>query len=246
VKPSEVKHPESWTFFDKIYCISLDTRIDRREQVKKQFAELGFLDRVEFVIVAKHATNQEKGIYQSHMKCLNKGIESGAQHILVFEDDVFFERFDPHALRRTCRYLEKLPTWNALFLGCMIDGSSRTDEKNLKKITHRTLAHAYALNRPFAQTLAQKKWNGTPFDEFLRLHNNDYYAIYPMCAFQGLSGTDNRRVAIDRIRRLLGGLPFIQKVNELYHNHTIPLLSLTVGVILGGAFGIALLAYKIW
>jgi GR25 family glycosyltransferase involved in LPS biosynthesis len=246
VNQPEVIQPDSWTFFDKIYCISLDKRIDRREQAKKQFTDLGILDRVEFVIVAKHPTNQEVGIYQSHMKCLNKGIDSGAQHILVFEDDVFFERFDPHALHRACRYLEDLPGWNGLFLGCMIDGSSRTEEKSLKKITHRTLAHAYALNQPFAKELVKKEWSGTPFDEFLRLHNKDYYAIYPMCAFQGLSGTDNRRVAIDRMRRLLGGLPFIQKVNELYHNHTVPLLSLTVGITLAAVIGLSLLVGKLW
>lgn len=246
MNPPEVKQPDSWSFFDKIYCISLDKRIDRREQAKKQFREIGILDRVEFVIAAKHPTNPEEGIYQSHMKCLNKGIESGGQHILVFEDDVFFEKVDPHALRRACNYLENATTWNGLFLGCMIDGSSRTEEKSLHKITHRTLAHAYALNRPFAKLLVQEKWNGTPFDEFLRLHNKDYYALYPMCAFQGLSGTDNRRMAIDRIRRMFGGLPFIQKINELYHNHTIPLLSLTIGVALGAILGIVLLAYKVW
>jgi hypothetical protein len=245
VNPPEVIYPDSWSFFDKIYCISLDKRIDRREQAKKQFADQGFLERVEFVVVAKHPTNQEEGIYLSHMKCLKKGIDSGAQNILVFEDDVFFDRFDPHVLQRACEYLQKLPRWNGFFLGCMIDGSKSTDEKNLKKITHRTLAHAYALNRPFAKELAMKGWNGTPFDEFLRLHNKDYYAIYPMCAFQGLSGTDNQRVAIDRIRRLFGGLPFIQKINELYHNHTTLLLSLTVGVILGGLLGIGLLANKL-
>ena len=37
----EVKQPDIWTFFDKIYCISLDKRIDRREQAKKQFAQVG-------------------------------------------------------------------------------------------------------------------------------------------------------------------------------------------------------------
>ena len=242
----EVKQPDTWAFFDRIYCISLDKRIDRREQAKKQFARVGLLDQVEFVIVEKHPTNQEKGIYQSHMKCLHKGLDSGANHILVFEDDVFFERFDPKALLRACQCLKKIPDWNGLFLGCMIDGSSRTKEKNLNKITHRTLAHAYALNRPFAKELVQKSWDGTPFDEFLRLHNKNYYALYPMCAFQGLSGTDNQRVAIDRVRRLFGGLPFIQKINELYHNRTFLLLCITVGVTLGVVLGVSFLTFKIW
>jgi GR25 family glycosyltransferase involved in LPS biosynthesis len=180
------------------------------------------------------------------MKCLNEGIDSGAHRILVFEDDVFFRKVDPPALHRACNYLENTSNWNGLFLGCMVDGSSRTEEKSLVKITYRTLAHAYALNRSFAEELVKKEWAGIPFDEFLRHHNKDFYALYPMCAFQGLSGTDNQRVAIDRIRRLFGGLPFIQKMNELYHNHPMPLLGATVGISVGLVLAAAFLAFKVW
>lgn len=241
----EVKQPDSWTFFDKIFCISIDARSDRREQVKKQFAEVGILDRVEFFIVAKHPTNQEQGIFESHMACLHRGLAAGGDHILVFEDDVFFRRYDPSALRRVCDHLETRGKWDGLFLGCMIDGSARTENENLMKIKHRTLAHAYALNRPFAEKLVENNWQGVPFDEFLRQNQEEFYAIYPMFAFQGLSGTDNQRVAIDRVRRLLGGLPFIQKVNELYHNHTLPLLGATAGITMAGVLLLALLLLRV-
>ncbi len=238
----EVIQPGSWTFFDKIYCISIDKRVDRRKQAKEQFSNQGILERVEFVIVSKHPIKQEKGIFQSHMKCLKMGLKAGARNILIFEDDVFFKGVDLLNLHRACNYLKTVPLWNGLFLGCITNGSNRTSEKNLVKINYRCLAHAYALNQSFAEKIVNNDWCGKPFDELLQDNNEEFFALYPMCAFQGLAGTDNQTMTIDRIRRLFGGLPFIQKVNELYHNHTKPLLSITLGIFIG----FALLVYRVW
>lgn len=230
------KQPDSWSFFDKIYCISLATRNDRREEARRQFAGVGVLDRVEFVITEKHSDNPEKGIFESHMHCLKKGLDAQAGKILVFEDDIFFERFDLQALHEICRYMELIPGWNGLFLGCITDGSQKTGHKGLVKITYRCLAHAYALNRSFAQKIVQEPWCDIPFDELLRRHNSDFYALYPMCAFQGPASSDNKTVVIDRMRRICGGLPFIQKANEFYQNHKMLLW----------VFGLSLLPVIAW
>ena len=208
-----------WDFFDKVYCISIDARTDRREQVRKQFADVGLLERVEFVIVAKHPENQEKGIFESHMQCLQKGLDDNAHHILVFEDDVFFQNFDVQNLSSSCSFLDRKTEWNGFFLGCITAGSRKTKEKSLVRIKYRCLAHAYALNQSFVKRLVQETWSGIPFDELLRRRQSDFFALYPMCAFQGLSGTDNQTVVIDRMRRIFGGLPFIQKANQFYQNH---------------------------
>jgi GR25 family glycosyltransferase involved in LPS biosynthesis len=228
VNQSAIK-PDCWAFFDKIYCISLHERQDRREAARKEFAQVGLQERVEFVLVAKHPDNPEQGIFESHLICLRKGLKAKAKHILIFEDDVFFQRFDPHALHQACASLEADTKWKALFLGCITYKSRRADNRHLAAIRYRCLSHAYAVHRSFAEQLVQEEWNGIPYDMLLRQYNNDqynneFYAPCPMCAFQGLEGTDNQTVVIDRVRRLLGGLPFIQKMNELYQNHTIPLL----------------------
>jgi GR25 family glycosyltransferase involved in LPS biosynthesis len=241
VKQPDTGQPDCWAFFDKIYCISLASRPDRREQAEKQFADAGLLHRVEFVIVAKHPVNQEEGIFLSHMLCLKKGLKDKGRHILVFEDDVFFQGLDTRALSGVCGYLDTAVNWDALFLGAITDGSKRTDNRNLARITYRCLAHAYALNRPFAEHIVRRTWSGVPFDELLRRHNRDFYAVYPMCAFQGLAGTDNQTVVIDRLRRIFGGLPFIQKANELYRNHKVVVLA-PVAVLLM----FALVIFKMW
>ncbi len=236
-----MNRPDPWKFFEAIYCISVDDRIDRRKQVKKQFAAVGLLERVEFVLVARHPENREKGIFESHMLCLERGLATGAQHIMIFEDDVFFRDFDPRTLAEACLHLDHLESWNGLFLGGITSTSRKTGVKSLVSIKYRCLSHAYALNAPFARRIVREEWSGIPYDGLLRRNNGDFFATYPMCAFQGLSESDNQTVAIDRMRRLFGGLPFIQKMNEMYQNHKPLFLALHLAAfLLLGALACAL------
>lgn len=236
------QQPDPWAFFDKIYCISLENRPDRKAQASRQFAEAGLLHRVEFVVVARHPKDRELGIFQSHIHCLNRGLRDNGRHILVFEDDVFFQELDTRGLGECCSYLDSVSDWQGLFLGCITDGSKRLDKRPLAKISYRCLAHAYALNRPFAEHIVRQPWSGIPFDELLRRQHSDFYALYPMCAFQGRAGSDNQTIIIDRLRRLFGGLPFIQKMNEMYQNHKAVLLPAT----LTAAVLFALLIFTLW
>jgi GR25 family glycosyltransferase involved in LPS biosynthesis len=166
------------------------------------------------------------------MSCLKKGLKDNARRILIFEDDVFFGRFDDHVLLTACSSLDSDGRWNGLFLGCITDGSRKDKERKLAKITYRCLAHAYALNAPFASHIVQQQWSGIPYDELLRRHGTKFYALFPMCAFQGLAGSDNQTVVIDRVRRMFGGLPFIQKANEFYQNNKMILLPVSLAVVL--------------
>lgn len=234
--------PDPWKFFEAIYCISVADRLDRREEVKKQLAAVGLRERVEFVLVARHPENREQGIFESHMLCLNKGLAAGAQHIMIFEDDVFFRDFDPRILAEACLHLDRLESWNGLFLGGITSASRRTGMRSLVSIQYRCLAHAYALNAPFARRIVQEQWRGIPYDGLLRKSSGDLFAISPMCAFQGLSESDNQTVAIDRIRRMFGGLPFIQKMNERYQNHKPLFLALPLAAFLG----LGALAWTLW
>ena len=82
-----------WDCFDKIYCISLTERTDRRATARAQFESVGLSNLVEFVIIEKHPEGSERGCYESHMTCMGKGLAEGAERILIFEDDIVFDRF---------------------------------------------------------------------------------------------------------------------------------------------------------
>lgn len=232
-----MRHPLGWDFFDTIYCITLDSRPDRMREAKRQFAAVGLDERVEFVIVTKDYENPARGIFQSHLHCLTKGLEAGAMHILIFEDDVFFRNFSQSRLHAACRFLQETGRWDAFFLGCITDGSRRTVQDAVVQVKYRCLAHAYALNRPYAERIAREQWRGIPFDGLLRHHNELFLALSPLCAFQGIASSDNETVWIDKLRNLFGGLPFIQRCNEIYqHNKgliiALHLVVVTVAIVL--------------
>lgn len=210
-----------WDFFDKIYCISLVERPDRRQAALAQFSRVGLDERVEFVIVPRHPSDCEQGIYESHLLCMTKGLQSGAEHILIFEDDIEFDRFSPEVLRGCIDFLAQDPDWHMLFLGCMVKGSRRTSNPSVIKIRYRSLTQAYAVHRRFARELTRHPWHGVAYDEFLNnLKDDRTYAAYPTFAFQSNSPSDNvRYLPLDRWRRLLGGLRRLQKNNEFFHRH---------------------------
>ncbi|RJQ85399.1 MAG: glycosyltransferase [Desulfobacteraceae bacterium] len=210
-----------WDFFEKIYCISLIERKDRRQQALGQFARVGLAERVEFVIVARHPTNCEQGCYESHMRCMKMGLQAGAARILIFEDDIVFDRFSPAVLRGCIDFLAHDPDWHMLFLGCMVKSSRRTSYPAVAKIRYRSLTHAYAVHQRCARGLTELPWQGVPYDDFLRDRKDDRcYAAYPSFAFQSNSRSDNvRYLPLDRWRRLLGGLRRLQKSNEFFHRH---------------------------
>jgi GR25 family glycosyltransferase involved in LPS biosynthesis len=225
----------SWAYFDRIYCISLDERPDRREEAKTQFESVGLLDRVEFIIVKKHPVDCEQGIFESHLLCMKRGLSAGARNIVVFEDDICFNRFNTHILASAVDFLSTQANWKMLFLGCMVRGSRKTRNKNVLKVDFRSLCHAYVINGDFAEKLLERSWRKIPFDDMLRdLEDDHFYAVYPSFAFQGNSRSDNHRYyALDKFRRLCGGLRRIQKMNEYFHLNKRTIVMAHVLVILG-------------
>ena len=228
-----VKNPvNGWDFFDRLYCISLREREDRRQSALKEFSKVGLADRVEFVIGERHSPNFEQEVYESHMLCLRKGLAAGARNIVVFEDDVEFDRFDPERLRSCTEFLRQHPEWKVLLLGALIRSSHKTTNPRVQKVRYQSLTHAYALNRHYAETLAYEPWQGIVNDTLFRPLTDDLYAIYPMCAFQNNFTSDNYKYPkLEVIRNLLGGLKRIQKANEFYLRHKFGIYAAQVVVI---------------
>ncbi len=216
----EKEEAVGWDFFDRFYCVSLREREDRRRSALREFSKVGLADRVEFVLGERHPNNMEEGAYDSHMSCLRKGLEAGARNILVFEDDVEFDRFDSDRLKRCTEFLGQHPEWKVLLLGALVRSSRKTTHPCVLEVCYQSLTHAYALNRHYAETLAYEPWQGIVNDTLFRPLTADVYAIYPMCAFQKNFKSDNYKYPmLARIRRLLGGLKRIQKADEFYHRH---------------------------
>ena len=217
----------NWSYFERIYCISVNDRSDRRQECMRQFKRIGLYDRVEFILVDRHLTNCEQGIYESHLGCIRKGLALGAARLLIFEDDVIFERFCPLRLNTGIDFLKHHPDWRMFFLGCMVKHSRRTQTPAVRKIVYRCLTHAYAINRPFAKVLLDHPWDHLPYDGLLSRFRDNVYSCHPTFAFQSNSVSDNdRHRRLETFRRWCGGLRRIQKVSEWYHAHKPIILAL--------------------
>ena len=108
-----------WEYFDKIYCISLDERTDRRAEAENQFRSVGLWERVEFFVAKRHPYDCEQGIFESHIACIKKGVESGADTMLIFEDDIQFDGFQADRLKKSIDFFIGKFT-----LGCLFSGRS--------------------------------------------------------------------------------------------------------------------------
>ncbi len=227
------KSTNYWDYFDKIYCISLDERSDRRKEAATQFEKTGLLDYVEFHIVKKHPYDSEEGIYESHMACIKNGLLAGAGNIVILEDDVLFDGFSPESLKQCIDFMRDTPDWKAFFFGCLVSGSRKTHRKGVLEIKYRSLTHAYVLNRGFAELLVKKPWQKIAFDSELKSYKDGFYAIFPSFAFQSNSPTGNSKyLRLDKFRRLCGGLQRIQTRNEFYYRNRSMFIALHVLFIL--------------
>ena len=224
-----------WDFFCKIFCVSVRESTDRRTEARKQFAAVGLLDRVEFYIVEKdkHPEDIERGIYESHIKCIQKGLDAGARHILIFEDDILFDRFDAEKLKACTRFLKSKKEWKVLLLGCLVNGLKPTESKSVMKVKHRSLSHAYALNRKFAREIVRIPWPGCAFDCLFCPYDEGVYAIYPSIAFQSDSPSGNTKyLNLERRRRFFGGFKRIQKFNEFFYRYRALIIAANAATVL--------------
>lgn len=227
------KQQNVWDFFDRLYCVSLRKREDRRKSAREEFSKVGLGNRVEFIIGERYSDNFEREVYESHMTCLRKGIEAGARNVVIFEDDVEFDHFDPERLKGCTEFLQQHPEWKVLLLGALIRSSKGTSNPFVQKVHYQSLAHAYVLNRLYAETLAYEPWSGIVNDTLFRPLNDDVYAIYPMCAFQKNFASDNYKYpGLALLRRFLGGLKRIQKANEFYQRHKFGVVATHVVIVL--------------
>ena len=114
------------------------------------------------------------------MLCLRKGLEAGAENIVIFEDDVEFDCFDPERLRSCTEFLRQHPERKVLLIGALIRSSCKTTNPCVQKVRYQSLTHAYALNRHYAEILAYEPWQGIVNDTLFALADDVYATI--LCA----------------------------------------------------------------
>ena len=150
-------------FFDEIYCINLDKRVDRWNSAKEQFKKLGIDNKVKRFsavecdnfetrnLIAKkyydtNITNKKIrrhrlpvcgaiGCATSHIEIIKKAKSNGSKNVFVFEDD--FKIFDSfyEFEEKIILNLYKQTDWELFYAGWEYDGKLRDTKSCLSKLT---------------------------------------------------------------------------------------------------------------
>ena len=145
-------------YFDKIYCINLDRRTDRWEEVKPLFEREGLVverfsacdGKVKFDFPrSENGANSvaELGGAVSHRDVIIKAKELGLKNVLIFEDDVDFiesigEEFG--------KVLNQIPEdWEMLYFGGNHVGGMLQISENVFKCFRTYALQMYAVNEKF-------------------------------------------------------------------------------------------------
>ena len=76
----------AYSKLDRIICINLDDRTDKKNRVLQVFRALNI--PVDFVTVQRHPQGGRYGCFHSHIRVIQQAYNDGLNNILIFEDDV--------------------------------------------------------------------------------------------------------------------------------------------------------------
>jgi hypothetical protein len=189
-----------WSFLDRVYCISLQSREDRAQAAARELHRAGLCRRTLFYRPIKHPTRPVAGIWESHRAVALHARSAGASRVLVLEDDAHFpRRVDAATTRRVARALGSLPhDWTIFYLGHMTRWAYPVGRGVLR--VSATAAHAYVASARLLDWLADHPY-GSADVKLVRLAGKGIdsayallprtYALFPMIAIQNASPSDH-------------------------------------------------------
>ena len=148
-------------FFDGIYCVNLDSRVDRWNSAQEAFKKLGIDDKVErfSAVECKSNLSRQKiakdyynidlhgnlfrrrypihgavGCATSHIEILKIAKSKNLKNVLVFEDDFkILDEYDKNSLLVLNELRDFKKSWELLYLGWEYDGKPRETTKSISK-----------------------------------------------------------------------------------------------------------------
>ena len=181
-------------FVDKIYCINLKSRVDRKknmiEHIKKYNIKINFVDAI------KHRIGWI-GCLRSHLKIIKEAQKKDYEKILIMEDDCRFNK-------KPIIDINKIPKdWKMLYLGYNIQKILETDYDNIENkrwVKMSCLAmHCYIIHKSsYKEIIELIKDEKEPIDVYIKKYhyNLKCYGIQPMLADQEVSYSDIEKCII--------------------------------------------------
>lgn len=177
-------------YFDKIYCINLERRPDRKEQAQTRFDAIGL--SVQFIKAVDGKTLQpvngintgELGCILSHVSIYKDAETKGYKRILILEDDCVFE-YNINDLFN--EYIKEVPKdWGLLYFGGSHLKIPLPVNDKVHRLIHTYTTHCYAVNFEVVKGLSEMIGNNLQIDVTLAHLQMKYpsYGFKPNLAWQ--------------------------------------------------------------
>lgn len=177
---------------DRIVCINLKHRKDRKKFMEKQRNKMG-LEKMVYFLAKKHK-NPKKGCLESHLNIIKNSKRRNSGYALILEDDAKF-------LRKL--EIKTIPDdWDILYLGGTIKETENYD-MNWKKALNVWTTHAYIINpRIYDKLITELENYDQEIDRYYVEHiqpNNKCFIINPIMVTQvdGYSDIENKYTNYD-------------------------------------------------
>lgn len=131
-------------YFSDIYCINLDSRPDRWQNVSQEFKSIDIFHRVKRFSAIKHDDGRI-GCIQSHLSILKISKEKNLDNVLILEDDVHFINQPLISLNKAISQID-IP-WYLLYLGANTHCKLNKIKPNLLQLKTGYSTHAIAYNK---------------------------------------------------------------------------------------------------
>ena len=190
-------------YFDKIYCINLDRRIDRWEETTIELKKWGLYDKViRYSAVDGNTITQqnnkinkgELGLVETHIKIITEAKNNNYKNILIIEDDITFTE----EIIKIDEYFNQLPkSWDILWFGgnhnIHMGETINKISKNVIKCHQTYSTHCIAFNEKIYDlvlNLLNKKEKPVDvyYSDIQKIY--DCYSFYPSVALQRPSYSD--------------------------------------------------------
>jgi GR25 family glycosyltransferase involved in LPS biosynthesis len=185
-------------FFDKIYVINLDRRLDRWESVSKQLKDLNVeFTRVSAVDGKALEIPGWQACTMSHRKVLQEAQDIGLNNVLIFEDDVVFTK---DFSERLSKAIAELPEdWDIFYLGASFHKTTVQISSQLSRADETYCNHAIGINKSTIDLLLKKVSENDVIDKVIASLQSQIkaYAITPSICVQYANHSDIQEKYVD-------------------------------------------------
>lgn len=142
---------------EAIYYINLDHRTDRRREVEEEFRRMGITGYHRFPAIYNKSMGA-LGCSSSHIRSLQNAMETGAEHLIIFEDDIQF-LVSPEEYSELIEALKKID-YDVFVFTHSYGQIQPSDHPLLRRITTCYSSTGYVVSRKYAPTLLENFRDG--------------------------------------------------------------------------------------